>query len=159
MLATGLWPTDNYAAVDPGDPNDDVVDLILDVGDNSLTLATGDVTINGYVIRSAEGIFTGGPAENLGWFVEDTDRSISGNMGFELTGQHRLGEVIGPEWEIVGKPPVDPYQDLTFTYTIAGTPGTYYGNLIIVPEPSTLLMLLGGLSGMAVFARRRRRSR
>ncbi|MCP3937115.1 MAG: hypothetical protein GY708_17305, partial [Actinomycetia bacterium] len=70
ILSTGLWPTDNYAAVDRGDPGDGIVDLMLDRNSGELTLDTGQMTINGYVIRSATGIFTGEPADNLGWFVE-----------------------------------------------------------------------------------------
>ena len=163
ILATGLWgtpqPYDGAKAVDPGDSTDDVVDLILDVRDNSLALDTGNVTINGYVIRSAAGIFTGAPAENLGWFPEDTDRQISGNFILEppLSGEHRLGAVIGPEWEIIGKPPVDPYDDLTFTYTVYGEPVTRYGNLIIIPEPGTVIMLLGGVAGLWLLSLGRRR--
>ncbi|MCP3911631.1 MAG: hypothetical protein GY713_11820, partial [Actinomycetia bacterium] len=100
ILSTGLWPSEGYAAVEPGERGDDIVDIVLDPSDGSLTIDTGQMTINGYVIRSAAGIFTGGPAENLGWFVEDTDSSISGNMGFTLTGEHPLGTVVGSEWII-----------------------------------------------------------
>ena len=150
------------AAVDPGDPGDGVADLLLDPAFGSLAIDPDGLTINGYVIRSDAGIFTGAPANNLGWFTEDTDTSISGNMGFELTGMHDLGDVIGPEWEIIdpvaaagrssGGIPVNPYDDLTFTCTYAGQPGTYYGNLIVVPEPVTLGLL--GLGGLALLRRR-----
>jgi hypothetical protein len=111
-----------------------------------------------YFITSAAGIFTGAPANNLGIFTEDTDTQISGNMGFTLTGEHLLGPVIGLEWH---NPAIDPYEDLTFTYTSPDTAGTFLGNLIVVPipEPSTAAMLLGGLVGLSLSRYRRPRER
>ena len=44
--------------------------------------------------------------------------------------------------------------DLTCTYPVAGTPGTFVGNLILVPEPA--IPGLPGLGGMSVLVRRRR---
>ncbi len=40
----------------------------------------------------------------------------------------------------------------------AGPPGTAEGtlDLVVVPEPGTIIMLLGGLAGLAVLGRRRR---
>jgi hypothetical protein len=146
------------ASIDPGEPGDNVVDLILDWNTHALTLSTDAATINGYVIRSTAGIFTGALANNLGFFTEDTDTRISGNMGFTLTGEHLLGPVIGLEWH---NPAVDPYEDLTLTYTSPGMPGTFLGNLIVVPipEPSTAVMLLGGLVGLSLSRYRRPRER
>ena len=146
LVSIVLMATPARAAIEPGESGDGVADLLLDEVFGSLTLDTDGNTMNGYVIRSEAGVFTGAPANNLGWFVDDTDTQISGNMGFELTGIHPLGNVIGPEWEVIAEP-FDPYQDMTFTCTFAGTPGTFLGNLIIVPEPATLgLLLLGGLA-------------
>ena len=95
-------------------------------------------------------------SENLGWFVADTDHSISGNMGYTLTGEHRFGAVVGPEWEILAKQAVDAHQDLTFTYTLHGQAGTFEGNLIVVPEPSGSVMLLGAVLGLLIGVWRRR---
>lgn len=141
------------AAMEPGVVGDSVMDLVLDVTTGNLSIYPDGVTINGYVFRSAGGIFTGAPANNLGWFTEDTANSISGNMGFTLDIVHNLGNVIGPEWVII-----DPYDfyydDLTGTYNIVGAPGTHVANLIIIPEPTTVALLaLGSL----VALRRKRR--
>ena len=159
ILSTGLWPTDNYAAVPPGEPLDGVVDLVVDPADGMVLIDTDGMVISGYVIKSTAGVFTGEPANNLGWFVEDTDWRISGNMGIELEGVHPLGAVIGSEWEILTKDgPVDLYDDLTFTYTVFGSPGTLRGSLIVIPEPGTLVLLLTGLLGLLLLATRRRRT-
>lgn len=146
ILATALWDphsSDPYAAIEPGTEADGGVDLVLSPQTGNLKIDTDFAVINGYVITSAAGVFSGGSADNLGWFVEDTDRRLSGNMGFALDGRHELGEVIGSQWLSAG---VDWLEDLTFTYTIEGTPGTFVGALI-VPEPATVAMLIAlGLS-------------
>lgn len=135
------------ATIDPGIAGDGVVDLIINPGID-LGIDTDLVTINGYVIRSTQGVFTGAPANNTSaFFTEDTDFQISANMGFELTGLHSLGNVIGPEWASV-----DFYDDLTMTYTVVAAPGTFVGTLIVVPEPTTLLLL--GLGGLMLRKRR-----
>jgi hypothetical protein len=91
-----------------------------------LTIDTNGTTINGYVIQSALGIFSGDTASNLGSFREDTDELVSGNMGYTLNGAYGLGDVIGSEHS-----GVDPTQDLTFTYTINGQAGLYTGVITI----------------------------
>ncbi len=58
------------------------------------------------------------------------------------------GGCVGPEWNFFGNPSVDPWQDIAFTYTLDGQPGTYRGivGLWMCPEPSTCTMLLTGCS-------------
>ncbi len=85
-----------------------------------LMIDTDDVPINGYLIKSQQGIFTGHQARNLGMFREDTDRQISGGFDYVLTGKHLLGKVIGDEFGAV-----DLSTDLTLSYTIEGQTGIY----------------------------------
>jgi hypothetical protein len=101
-----------------------VAELI--VTPEGVTIDTNGATINGYVIVSALGIFTGDDADNLGYFMEDTDSLITGNMGFTLNGTYGLGDVIGSEHS-----GVDPTEDLVFTYTINGQAGLYTGTITI----------------------------
>jgi hypothetical protein len=98
----------------------------LIVTPDGVTIDTNGVTINGYVLASALGVFTGDSASNLGYFREDTDTLVTGNMGFTLNGTHGLGDVIGSEYSAV-----DPTEDLTFTYTINGQAGVYTGVITI----------------------------
>ena len=44
------------------------------------------------------------------------------------------------------------------TYTLSGQAGVFQGNIKVVPEPGTLAMLLGGVLGLAAFARRRQKA-
>jgi hypothetical protein len=116
-----------------------------------LLIDTGDATINGYVLRSAAGVFTGAAADNLGLLQTDGDRELSGQMFFSLNGTHLLGRVVGSEWA-----GVDLAQDLSMTYTIAGRAGIYTAS-VVVPEPGTVAMLAGVLLAAVVLSCRRRR--
>jgi hypothetical protein len=98
----------------------------LIVTPDGVTLDTNGITINGYVIQSSLGIFTGDAAGNLGYFREDIDALVAGNMGYTLNGAYSLGDVIGSEYS-----GVDPTEDLTFTYTIHNQAGTYTGVITI----------------------------
>ncbi|MBN2474047.1 MAG: PEP-CTERM sorting domain-containing protein [Pirellulales bacterium] len=144
-----------YAAMDSGKPGDGIVDLVVVPGEG-LYINTDGVVINSYVLTSAAGIFTGEAASNLGVFQEDTDGCVSGSFAFALDGEHFLGNVVGPEWQIAPGGDVDLSDDLLMTYTIQDTKGTYTARLVIVPEPGTLAMLAAGVVGLWVFWRRRR---
>jgi len=150
ILATNLFGTGPYAGLkaDAAEPGD----LRLLLAPDGLLIDTGGQTINGYVLTSQAGIFTGEPADNLGLFQEDTDRQISANFAFTLNGQHLIGDVIGDEFA-----DVDLLEDLTFSYTIQGRTGIYYASLT-VPEPSALAMLAGGLVALCLLGRRRFKS-
>jgi hypothetical protein len=101
-----------------------VVELI--VTPDGVLIDTNGITINGYVVQSAGGIFTGDTPSNLGYFKDDTDDLIGGNMGYTLNGTYGLGDVIGSEYS-----GVDPTEDLTFTYTIHDQAGLYTGTITI----------------------------
>ncbi len=120
-------------------------DVKLVVTDDGLVIDAGDATVTGFVLSSESGILTGDDAENLGLFQEDTDATISGAFAMQIKGEHVLGDVIG-------QTDVDLRSDLTLAYTIAGEPGIFTAS-VVVPEPGTLLLLLGGL--VALLIRRR----
>jgi len=149
ILATNLFGAGTYAGMLPevGDGGD----VVLRVSEDGLYLDTGHVALNGYVLTSRAGVFTGDPADNLGLFREDTDHQITGNFAFTLAGRHCLGDVIGDEFAEVNLS-----DDLTFTYTVAGQAGIHYATLV-VPEPGTAAMLMAGLLGLLVIRRNRKR--
>ena len=156
IAATGLWgkdfnPDGRYYPPSPGDERGSgaTVDLIVNVSTGSLTLSTDDAVLSGFVIQSREGIFGGAPASLSGRFQEDADHQIGDHLGFTLTGEHNLGNVIDTQG--LAPPEFDWNRDLTFTYTMEGVPGTYTGALIVVPEPSTLALLFMGAVGLLLW--------
>ena len=66
-------------------------------------------------------------------------------LGKGFAGVHDLGSVLAGDGG-----------DLTLTYTLAGQAGTFQGNVKVVPEPGTLIMLLSGGLGLLLLAHRRR---
>lgn len=149
IMATNLWDPgslDPYAAADPDLPQTGPVNLVLT--DQGLLIDTLGTTVNGYLLTSKSRIFNGDAAENLGLFREDGDGRVSGNLFFTLSGRHLLGDLIG-----TGHAGVDLREDLTFTYTVQGSPGVYSGNLV-VPEPGTAVMLLAACMALLVVRRR-----
>ncbi|MBN2474564.1 MAG: hypothetical protein JXB62_08140 [Pirellulales bacterium] len=151
ILAANLFGTGQYAAMLPNASLEPRVDLLLT--SDGLLIAPGQVAVNGYVITSDLGVFTGGPADNLGFFQEDTDEQISGNFAFALFENHLLGDVIGDEFAWANL-----VEDLTFTYTVEGAAGKFVGT-IVVAEPATCLLLATALPIVLLLRKRRRRRR
>ena len=163
LLASLGEQGDPSGAIDPGEEGDGVADLILnpftESGMPSLSIRSEEGVISGYTITSAAGIFSGEPLIG-GPLRFDTDTQLRDALfGMEIQpGEERLlGDVIGTDWEILAKGgPVNPYEDLTFFYTLSGTPGSFTGTLIVVPEPGTVAMLLGVAGALLFLALRRR---
>jgi hypothetical protein len=155
ILATGLFNRGLYAAgaanQDGAGRNSDPPQATLRITPAGLLIDTQGTTVNGYLLRSAAGVFTGDPAENLGLLQEDADRQISGQLYFSLSGTHLLGDVIGAEWR--GS---DLAHDLAMTYTIEGKAGIYAAS-IVAPEPGIVVMLAGAAVVVVMAARVRRR--
>ncbi|MBN2473991.1 MAG: hypothetical protein JXB62_05255 [Pirellulales bacterium] len=149
VLAANLFGTGSYAQVIRNEETGGTVRLVVRPG--GLTIETRDVLINGYVLESRDGVFTGEAAENLGLFQEDQDDRISGNLLFTLVGNHWLGDVIGDG--LVG---TDLLEDLRFAYTVDNKSGVYHGCLVL-PEPTTMSMLSLAFCGLLLSGLRRAR--
>lgn len=148
LLATNLLDQGPYDEVLPGG-GEGALELLITAG--GLLIDTHGETINGYVLTSAADVLTGEAADNLGLFQEDEDGRISGNLFFTLSGTHLLGDVVGEKLGADKLP-----EDLTFTYTIEGESGIYRGN-VVIPEPSTAVLLAA--AGFVLLLRKRRRRR
>ncbi len=144
LLGTGLFGDGTYpdsAAAAAG------ADVKLVVTGNGLVIDTAGATVTGFVLSSEAGILTGDSADNLGLFQEDTDDTISGAFAMSLKGEHGLGDVIGEtDADLAG--------DLSLAYTLAGQPGVFTAS-VVVPEPGTLMLLLGGLASLLIWRRRK----
>ena len=149
ILATGLYGQNGYAAMAPVEASDATLSLMI--APDGLLIDAEGTGVNGYVLTSEAGIFTGEPAENLGLFQESDEHRISGNFALMLADTHLLGDVIGDEFT-----GVDLSEDLSLSYTIEGLSGTFEAALVVVPEPGTIVLLAAGV--LAVLLRRRRRA-
>jgi hypothetical protein len=149
VLGSALFNAGPYTAASPQAATD--AKAALRVTPAGLLIDTAGTTINGYVLESSAGVLTGAAADNLGLMQEDNDSRISGQMFFSLNGTHLLGRVVGSEWSGISLA-----QDLSMTYTVEGRAGIYTAS-VVVPEPGTVVMLVGGtLLGLLVWWRRRR---
>lgn len=99
------------ATVIPGTSGDFIPDVVVD-GIN-LSIDPDGVAIASYSIESAQKIFTGDAAANIGMFQEDSDSLIHGAYFSPLlqTEPIELGSVIAPEFAYV-----DLLSDLTITF-------------------------------------------
>ena len=151
-LSGGKYLTGPYAAINKdGVRNDGQTSIVYDPNSGELAvdspLGTELTSVN---IDSASGIFTGAAAENLGGsFDNDSDNNIFkatfgssfGSLSFGLVAQTGLSE------DFVAN-------DLTVVGSLAGGGDLGAVDLIYVPEPSTLAMLVFGmLLGLRYFRR------
>ena len=138
--------TGPYAALaGPGTPGDGLASIIYDSTTGELGVdAPAGMELTSINVDSAAGIFTRDAAENLGGsFDNDSDNNIFkatfgssfGSLSFGTVAQAGLSEdfVLG---------------DLTTVGSLAG--GGDLGNvdLIYIPEPSTVVLLVLGLMGV-----------
>ena len=68
-----------------------------------------------------------------------------------------LGHVVGSEFLTPKGLTFDPYANLTFKVAIPGEPELVEGTLYVIPEPGTVVMLLGVAGALLLLVIRRRR--
>ncbi len=164
VLETGLFGAGSYAATAAGEAVDEGGDgsatLTVDPASGCVTIDTGADVINGYIMRSADDVFTGDVADNVGMFQTDRDDEISGAVIRPgLAGSLNLGEVIGlADLAAMNTDAMGLLEDLTFTYTIEGRKGIFEGRVSVapVPEPGTLVLL--AIGALVLLGGRRRRA-
>ena len=153
-LAAGKYLTGPYLAVKP---NGAANDGQTSVGYNALT---GEVWVDAPAgkeltsinIESAGGIFTGSPAQNLGGsFDNDADTNI-----FKATFGSSFGTLTFGNVAQTGLLQDFVVNDLTVVGSLAGGGALGDVDLIYIPEPGTLSILLIGLGVLVAAVRRRR---
>jgi hypothetical protein len=151
-LAAGKYLTGPYAAVASGGARGDgQTTMIYDPRTGEVAVdapaATQLTSIN---IDSAGAIFTGAPAANLGGsFDNDKDNNI-----FKATFGSSFGSLSFGNVAQAGLSQQFVLSDLTVVGSLAGGGALGSVDLIYVPEPATVVLLLLGLLGLVALARK-----
>jgi hypothetical protein len=151
----GLYLQGPYGAVAAGGQSGDgQTSLIYDPATGELAVdAPAGVDLTSINIDSASGIFTGDPAQNLGGsFDNDGDSNIFKATFGDSFASLSFGNVAqaGLDEQFLAA-------DLTVVGSLAGGGALGEVDLIYVPEPSGVAMLLVGLGAVWTLASRRRR--
>ena len=109
----------------PGIPNDDVADLIVNP-DGTATLDPDGQAINGFILSSLGGNFTGMGTLPPAFFTVNTTTEASAQFLFTISGDTPidLGQLYNTP------PPPIVYSDLDFNYTVDGEPDLFHGTCI-----------------------------
>jgi len=144
---SGTFPSDPYAS-EAGGASDAVADIIVNSETGEVTVDLAGHTVSAIIIESASEIFNGAqPAWDTTSQFPSTLPGELGNVLFTSTaaGVDELGVVISAEF--LGRDKEFYLQDLDLNILIASEGGALTkGNVIVVPEPSTWMLLgLGSL--------------
>ena len=133
---------DAKANVGTGTLGDDQTSLVYDRGTGELIIDTpADQNLTSINIDSGAGILTGDPAENLGGsFDNDVDNNI-----FKATFGSSFGSLSFGNVAQAGLSEGFVANDLTVVGSLAGGGELGEVDLIYVPEPSSILLLVIGL--------------
>ena len=129
------------------------VELVVDVGTGEMWLRGNAATLSGYNIASASGSLIpdadGVAAPPFQFYLSNLANDVSAAslaVGVGIDGDVALD----PAYNTSGT------MDLAFSYGVFGQGGSVSGDVIIVPEPTCLVLL--GLGGVILSRRRRRTS-
>ena len=142
-LAHGLYLAGPYAAIQAdGQRNDGQTSIIYDAGSGELAVdAPAGMELTSVNIDSAGGIFTGDAAQNLGGsFDNDADGNI-----FKATFGSSFGSLSFGNVAQAGLSEEFVLNDLTVVGSLNGGGALGDVDLVYIPEPSTLALLLLGL--------------
>ena len=152
-LGPGLYLTGPYAALaGPGNRGDGQTSIVYDTSTGEVAVdAPAGTELTSINIDSAGGIFTGDPAANLGGsFDNDADNNI-----FKATFGSSFGSVSFGTVAQAGLSEDFLVNDLSVVGSLAG--GGDLGNvdLVFIPEPSTIgMLLIGMVLGLRYFQRK-----
>jgi hypothetical protein len=152
-LSAGKYLTGSYAAlVGKGTPGDGQTSITYNPFSGEVGVdAPADTELTSINIDSTAGIFTGSPARNLGGsFDNDADANI-----FKATFGSSFGSLSFGNVAQSGFSEQFVLNDLTVIGSLAG--GGDLGNvdLIYVPEPSAVVLVIAGAFSLSMYCRRR----
>lgn len=145
-----------YGTTDPDSPPapapaSGAVELVVDVTTGEMWLRGNAATLSGYNILSASGSLIpdgDGTATPFQFYLSNLAADVSAAS---------LGVGVGVNGDVALDPAYDTAgtMDLTFSYGVFGQGGSVSGNIVTIPEPTTMALL--ALGALGVLRRRRRR--
>jgi len=143
---SGTFPSDPYAS-EAGASNDAVADVIVNSATGEVTVDLAGHTVSAIIIESAAEIFSGvDPDWNTTSQFPSTLPGKLSNVLFTTTasGIDELGTLISAEF--LDRDSEFYLQDLDLNIMIASDGGSLLkGNVIVVPEPSTWILMMAGV--------------
>ncbi len=143
------------SATEAGGPGDSVVDLIVNP-DGTAMLDTDGLTLDSFILESLNFSFTGNAILPPTFFQINNPGEASASF-INLTGVHDLGQLFEPLSDL---PPLLENLNIFYTDADGGTElleGTCVGCFNdgpIIPEPSSIVLLVMGVAGLWVVRRR-----
>jgi hypothetical protein len=154
-LGANTWLTGPYGAIAGGGrQGDEQTSIGYNPGTGELFVdAPASTELTSINIDSAAGIFTGDAAQNLGGsFDNDADNNI-----FKATFGSSFGSLSFGNVAQAGLSTDFVMNDLTIVGSLAGGGDLGDVDLLFIPEPSSVALLILGVVGCVVGSRRRRR--
>jgi len=153
--ATGVYDTGPYANTGGTTTGTSPVNLVYDYATGNVSFDTkGASDMNGFILKSGSNVLISANANLTGGaFVVTNSGTISSPFGQIFPNGYNLGNILaaGLQTDFLRG-------DLTFTYSQTSGGGVQTGQLVLVPEPSSMAALAtGGLIGTLVLRSRRRR--
>ena len=147
------FPT--FSASELGTEGDGVPDVIIDRTNGQVSVNFEGIDASSMLIKSDSGIFNGTSAA---WdapvtFAVNSSGEVSNTLlGASMTGVHELGTIVAGQMDNF-----DFNADLTVQFLDAANPtgGLVAGHVIVVPEPSTWILLVLGSLALHWIPRRR----
>jgi len=153
--ATGAFNNGPYAMTEGTTSGTAPVNLVYNEVTGNVSFDTkGATDMNGFILKSAgNGLLPGNANLTVGPFVVTNTGTISSTFAQIFPNGYNLGDVLA-----AGLAKSFLLSDLTFTYAQTSGGGVKTGQLVVVPEPSSMAALAtGGLIGTLLLRSLRRR--
>jgi len=149
----GIFPRD-FEANESNDSSE-TLRVLIDPNSGNVTIDYGDEQVSTVILQSLSGVFSGPNSpdwDGQGLFTANSENQMSDStFGTLFTGVDDLGDGIVVPGQLSF---ADLADDISVSFLSPESPTLLRGQVVVVPEPSTLLLFLTGLIAIGVLRRR-----